>query len=251
MQVSGWFLHVEYRGMPDAPPPVKELRKELDNWLASQDANAIGAALKAGEWGNLPRFEWQRQGLSLAFTPSPKSQGAADNPDVRPIGVIMGEPYQLNVDKDIKKAVEAKAKKYGNLSLPLVVAVNVVSEHCDDIDIKNALFGTETILVNMTPDGSFAESGRRLPDGVWFGTSGPRSKAVSAVLIGDRLDRYTCAIRTPILIHHPYPTHGLELPTYSLPESIPDKNTHTMTEKAGKDAKEFLRLPDPWPPTED
>jgi hypothetical protein len=51
MQMSEWFLHVEYRGMPGTPPSVKELRKELDNWLASQDTSAIEATLKAAEWG--------------------------------------------------------------------------------------------------------------------------------------------------------------------------------------------------------
>jgi hypothetical protein len=47
MQVSDWFLHVEYRGLPNTPPPVKELRKKLEAWLGTLDLQAIDATLKA------------------------------------------------------------------------------------------------------------------------------------------------------------------------------------------------------------
>ena len=252
MQVGSWFLQVEYQGSSDTQPPVKELRNKLDQWLNSLDAEAIDAALKAEDWDSLPRFEWQHEGLTLAFTPSPRSPKSAAKPDSRPIGMIMGEPHQLNVDEDIRLAVVAKAKKYGKLSLPLVVAVNVLSEHCDKIDIDNALFGTETVVFGERPEGGrFARPGRRLPDGVWFGANGPRRRTVSSVLIGDRINCYSCALRTPLLVHHPYPNHPLSLPSYPLPESKPDETTQTISKKEGVSASGILRLPDPWPPNDD
>jgi hypothetical protein len=166
---------------------------------------------------NLPRFEWQHEGLTLAFTPSPKSPKSAANPNSRPIGIIMGEPYVVNAD-GYSKGCRGKSNKYGILSLPLVVAVDVVSEHCDDIDIDNALFGTETVVANMTPDGPVAESGGRLPDGVWFSKKGARNRTVSAVLIGNKIDRYACALRTPLLVHHPYiPRMALSCPHIRYP----------------------------------
>src|SRR6266849_2045527 len=137
MKISEWFLQVEYRGYPEAPPSVKELRKQLESWLASLDVKAIDAALKAEEWDSLPKYEWQCDGLTLTFTPSPKSPEAAANPESRPIGILMGEGQILHTDNDIRHAVEKKAKKYGVLPLPLMVAVNVVSGHCDEIDINN------------------------------------------------------------------------------------------------------------------
>jgi hypothetical protein len=252
MKISEWFLHVEYRGSPETPPSVKELRKQLESWLASLDVKAIDATLKAEEWDSLPRFEWQHDGLTLSFTSSPKSPKAAANPESQPIGLKMGEAHFLETDKDVRQAVETKAKKYGALSLPLVVAVDVVSEHCDDIDINNALFGTETIVVTTSRDGALdSTTERRLPDGVWFGNKGPRNGTVSAALIGNKIDTYTCGATTPLLIHNPYPRHRLVLPSYPLPESVPDENTHRMKRKDGRNAKEILRLPDPWPPAYD
>lgn len=251
LQACNWFLHVEHRGMPDTPPPVKPLRKELEKWFATLDRAAIEQMLNTEDWDGLPRFEWSHEGLTLLFTASPKSTEAQDAPNARPIGIMMGEFHLIEIDKDIREAVEAKAKKYGALKLPLVVAVNVVGERCDDYDIKNALLGTETVKVTRAPDGHFTESGERIPDGAWFGKKGPRNKTVSAVLIGNKIDVYSSGSTTPVLVHHPYPIHRLTQSSYPLPESLPNEKNHTMDPKEGKSAREFLRLPDPWPPESD
>lgn len=189
MPIDDWFLQVEYRGSPETPPPVKELRRQLESWLASLDLKAIDAALKAEEWDSLPKFEWQHDGLTLTFTPSPKSSNVATSPESKPIGILMGEGHFLATHEDIRRAIKAKSKKYGRLSLPLVVAVNAVSEHCDEFDINNALFGTERFVYTATPDGRVEPKGaERGLDGVWFGPKGPRNEAVSAVLIGNNIE---------------------------------------------------------------
>lgn len=156
----------------------------------------------------------------------------------------------LATDNDIRRAVETKAKKYGTLPIPLVVAVNVISEHCDDIDINNALFGTEQFVYAVRPDGSCEpRAAERRLDGAWYGPKGSRNNAVSAILIGNNIETYNCADegKTPLLIHNPYPTHRLAL-EYPLPELMPDNSTGTMKRKDGHGAREFLRLPEPWPP---
>ena len=175
-----------------------------------------------------------------------------DDSGVRPIGISMGEPHILHADDDLRRAIESKAKKYGALPLSLIVAVNAISEHCDEIDINNALFGTETVRLTTSADGSHrAMQGQRLPDGIWFGTKGVRNQTVSAVLVGNYVDKFTCGVTTPLLVHHPNPTHNLTLASYPLSESVHEGTTHSMKRKEGRNAKEFLRLPDPWPPVLD
>lgn len=251
LQASDWFLHVEYRGLPKTPPPVKPLRDQLEDWLAGLDRAEIQEMLNTEGWDGLPRFEWTHDGLTLSFAASPRSEKAKTRSDVRPIGIVMGEGYLIQTDKDIRRALQAKAKKYGELKLALVVAVNVVSEHCDDIDMYNALFGTEAVVVTRAAEAQFKEAGRRLPDGVWFGNNGPRNKGISAVLIGYKIDVYSSGSKTPVLVHHPYPARRLALPTYPLPESAPNEQTHRMDRRKGRPAKEFLRLPELWPPESD
>lgn len=245
-----YFLELEYRGVPNTQPPVRKLRQDLEAWLGSLDPNPIDEAFKGGDSDVLPRFEWSHDGLTLFFRPLPKHSASID---ARPIGITMAyEGHMLTTDEDIRDAVEKKAKKYGELSLPLVVAVNVVSEHCDDIDINNALFGSETVQVTQKPDGSYTPGpGQRVPNGVWFGKKGARNRYVSAVLIGSNLDPYSAGTTTPVLIHNPYPKNPLVLPSYPLSQSVPDHATCTMQKKEGKKANEFLRLPSPWPPPHD
>jgi len=251
MEVSEYYLDMQHRGLPNTPPPVGKLRKALEGWLKSLDLNAMDAACRAGEFDALPRFEWSHDGLTLLFRPIPKSPARRGSIDARPIALSMGELHSITVDDDIRNAVEAKAKKYGTLVLPLVVAVNVASERCDNIDINNALFGSETIQDTQNPDGSFSTTGQRLPNGVWFGKGSLRNRYVSAVLVASRLDVYRTGTDTPVLFHNPYPENRLDSTSSPLPQFVPDIMSRRMRLVAGKSASEFLRLPTPWPPADE
>ena len=238
MPPMNYFLEVQHRGIPGSQPPVRKLRKDLEEWLRSLDINGKERA----------QFKWSHDGLTLLFGAIPKSV-RLDKPAGRPIGVTMGEAQWLRTDEDIRDAVEVKAKKYGELSLPLVVAVNVKSEHCDDVDVNNALFGDETIELTPLPDKShLAKLGQRRPNGIWLGSAGPRNRLVNAILIGCDITVYTCAITTPVLIHNPHPIHKIALPSYPLPQLVPDNETNTMKLQEGISANTYLRLPNPWPP---
>jgi hypothetical protein len=250
METPGYFLEVQHRGTPTSAPPVRELREGLQDWLSSLDMNTVGELSTAGKFEHLPHYKWSRDGLTLTFRPIPKSARA--RADARPIGIRMGEAQFISPDQDIRDAIESKAKKYGALCWPLVVAVNVISDHCDETDINNALFGSESFVVFQEPDGSLHEGpARRLPNGIWFGKDGPRNQLVSAVFIVTNLDPYISGIETPLLIHNPYATNPLQLSSYPLPQSVPDRATKTMKRIDGKSATEFLPLPKPWPPAHD
>jgi len=252
MQTPDYLLELLYRGTCDTPPPVGKLRKALISWLRSLDLKAIDAAYKASNFDLTPRFEWNHEGLTLFFAPIPKSSKTRGTTDARPLGVVMGEAHILTTDEDIREGIEQKAKKYGKLALPLVIAVNVVSEHCDEIDINNALFGSEAIEFIRRSDGSIDERvGVRQPNGIWFGKKGPRNRNISAVLVGCQIDPYKVGVITPQLILNPYAENPLKTTDYPLPQSVPDHTTSTMKKKAGTEASAFLRLPRPWPPDYD
>ncbi len=252
MQTPDYFLELQYRGTCDTSPSIGRVRKALTQWLRSLDFADIDAAYKACNFSVVPTFEWNHEGLTLFFAPIPKSVTTRGTAGARPIGVIAGDAHILTTDEDIRNAIEQKSKKYGKLSLPLVIAVNVVSEHCNEIDINNALFGSEAIQFTQRPDGSIDEGvGVRQPNGTWFGKNGARNRNVSAVLIGCQIEPYKAGVNTPELIHNPYAEIPLKISDYPLPQSLPDYTTSTMKKKAGRVASEFLRLPAPWPPDYD
>ena len=241
-----FLLEVSYRGLPGTPPPGRELLPGLEAWLGSLDVDEIGTAWKGNNFDDLPRFEWSHDGLTLFFAPIPRSPRAGN---ARTVAIRMGEGHWITPDEDIRGSIRRKAKKYGELPLPLIVAVNFLGEHCDDTDVNNALFGTETIRVCSRPNGSYDwAQGRRKPNGVWFARKGPRNQSLRAVLIANHMNPYTAGTTTPMLIHNPYAEGPLNLPGYPLPQSVLDEAKKTMQRIEGGNAIEFLRLPSPWPP---
>lgn len=249
LEDPNFLLQVEYSGLPNTPPPVRALRRSLEEWLRTLDVNYVKTAWRDGDYDKLPVYNWSHDGLTLSFSPIPKSRSYSGD---RAIGIVGGEAHWLTTDGDIRAAVLRKASRYGDPSLPMIIAVDFVGDHCDDIDINNALFGSEAFQVVRRSDGQYdLGSGHRLPNGIWFGKSGPRNRRVSAVLIGNLVNPYEVGTTTPLLVHNPYLEDRLDLSSYPLPQSVPDKANQTMRRIEGRSASEFLRLPSPWPPPTD
>jgi hypothetical protein len=249
LETPNFFLEVQHSGLPSTPPPARRLRKDLEDWLKTLDIEFIKGAWRDGGYDRVPAFQWSHDGLTLSFSPIPKSPS---NSGGRIIAITAGDAHRLATDEDIRSAVERKAGKYGEPRLPTVIAVNYLGYHCDDFDINSALFGSEAVQVVRLQDGSYDwGSGHRLPNGVWFGKNGPRNRDVSAVIVGNLANPYGAGTTTPLLVHNPYLENPVNLSTYPLPQSVPDHATKTMRKIDGRSASKFLRLPSPWPPSYD
>lgn len=252
MDSPDFFLYLSVHGAPSTPPPGARLRSDLTKWLRTLDLDGITTAGQSGTFDAVPKFRWDHEGWQITFTPIAKSPSARGKPGIRPIGVIMPEAQWLHADSDLKDALEAKAKKYGALQVPLVVAVNVLAMHCDDTDIFNALFGQEVITVSQKLDGGVtAERAERKRNGFWFGPAGPRNQTVSAVLIADGLNEWKMGVLTPELFHSPYATNPLNPDCWSVSQRIPNMTDRLYGKRSGRPAREVLGIPDPWPPNWD
>jgi len=97
----------------------------------------------------------------------------------------------VSVVPGIRERITGKATRYGNLELPLVVAVNAAGSDARLSHVEEALFGTEKW--GLTRDGEPIAG--RANDGVWKGPKGPRCRALSAVLAVERLDPWSLAQR--------------------------------------------------------
>ena len=100
-------------------------------WIDTLDPDAIRDLYANNRHSQIPAFVWQHDGWHIIFWPWPKSPLLRGRRGVRPIGTKMPEGEWLSTHMAIKDAIEAKAKKYGDLSLPLLVALNVVEDGCD------------------------------------------------------------------------------------------------------------------------
>jgi hypothetical protein len=252
MDSPDYFLHLDVEGSPSTPPAGAKLRSDLGKWLGTLDVDEIAKAGQRGEFAAVPKFHWEHEGWSVTFMPIAKSPAARGKPGIRPIGAIIPEAEWLKTDVDLKNALENKAKKYGALEVPLVVAVNVLGIHCDETDIFNAVFGQEVIAISQRNDGSIsAEHAERRRNGFWFGPNGPRNQSVSAVLIIDGFNEWKMGTSTPELFHNPWPGHPLNPDYWLLPQRIPNMATRGYDKRPGRSAREVMGIPDPWPPSSD
>jgi len=136
--------------------------------------------------------------------------------------------------------LHAKAKHYGNMELPFIIAVNMLGPW--GYDGVEALFGTEQEYVNA---GDRKVQTRKLDNGFWGSAKQPIHTRVSAVLLGcvvpANIPRAeVCLYRNPWAIN-PLPTEFCTVPTATMQESnLVRTNQHCTI-------GQLLGLPQDWP----
>lgn len=251
MRSPNFFVAIRVQGTPTTAPRGRELRDKLERWLATLNPDELGRKLETEGFDGLPSFEWTHEGLNLSFLPIAKSPGLRGKPGVRPIGSTMPEARMIDSHSPIRNAISTKATKYGELSLPYVVAVNVMDMFAHDIDIMAALFGRECITAYRGPNGETIEKLGRQPNGAWLGPRGPQSTRVSAALVATNLSPWAIGSITPVLIHHPWASKPIAPEMWQLTQQVPNTATGHMEERLGSSASDFLALPTPWPVPDD
>ncbi len=249
MNSPDYFLDIEYRGSPQANIRGRLIRERLERWFRDLNHAEISGLYREHAYDAVPTLTWDEQGCVLKFTPIPKGPQFRGQPGARPVGAVMPtEMRELRTHDDIRAAIEGKATKYGNLDRPLVVAVNVLDDFCDNADIRNALFGEEQVIAIRPADGQFRhEWGHRAPNGAWLGRGGPRNRLVSAVSVTHQLSPSKLRSRVVGLIHKPWAMNPLAMEAMTIPQitiSVPDGQ---IREEDGTNHADLLGIPDPWP----
>lgn len=145
-----YFLEIEVRSSPTGNIRGRAIRERLERWLRELDHAQISRLYEQGAYDSVPKLTWEEQGCTLTFAPIPKGPELRGQAGARPVGVVMpAEMRQLRTHEDIRAAVEGKAAKYAELNRPLVVAVNVLDDLCEDCDVWNALFGEEGVVARL------------------------------------------------------------------------------------------------------
>lgn len=181
-----FFLHVEVDGNLQKAIAIEPIKRHLIAWLKSLDYDKVKAET-TGEGGhrNCPTSKWVQDGCILEFTAWPK--GTARGKPGRAIGMEFGGVFWNNTGQRLRKILSAKARRYGKLNTPYVIAVNVLDGFMDDECALEALYGQEAVQFLTYPDGRRESKAIRQLNGLWRQHSGPRYTRVSGVLIASRL----------------------------------------------------------------
>jgi hypothetical protein len=242
-----FYLGMEMESAPETPPPARKLKNELQRWLSQLDADSISRAIEANGRSSFPRHNFEHDGWRIEFFAVPKSREKRGQPDIRPIGFQSSEASCISTWQAIRDAVLKKGSKYGNLSAPLVVAVNVGRFDVDEIDIMQALFGQEKVVIRVGDRNAEPEMQREL-NGVWTSPSGPRYRRVSGVLIAPDVHPWTIVTRSIRLYHNPWANYVITGPICSLPQAVPQDNEMKCVD--GTHPRDVLSLPEGWPACE-
>lgn len=188
IETPDFFLHVEIDGGLQKAIAIAPIKNFLIAWLKSLDYDKIKATAEAeGKDGhrNLPTSKWTKDGCTLEFTAWPK--GSVRGKPGRAIGIEFGGVFWDNTGQRLRKMLSAKARRYGKMKTPYIIAVNVLDGFMDDECALEALYGQEAVQFRTYSDGRRECSAFRQLNGLWRQHSGPRYTRVSAVLIASRL----------------------------------------------------------------
>ena len=248
MDSPDFFVSFEYEGIPKGNIGGRNLRKQLGKWLKGLDYEEVSRLHKEGDLEAIPKFSWSEGGFSLRFSPMPKGPDNRGRPGVRPIGIVSPGARFVRAHDDLKSALDGKGKRYGSLDLPLIIAVNVMEDFFDEIDLHNALFGEEQIIVSRDSSGEWQQRfGTRKPNGAWFGLNGPRNTAISATFIASHLLPWTLRSTKVELIHNPWAVNPIPLDTFRVPQKTVSQLDGMISRHEGILAADMLGVPAPWP----
>jgi len=250
MDLPNFFLNVEVFAQGPKDPPTKPLRAAITSWLDSLAPDAVSAGIGDRGFMGLPVKEWACDGWRLVFRPIPKKPEArGPGRGMRALGAYgPGNASWVDDATPLRAALSDKGKAYGVLDKPFLVAVNTSRLTDDDVDVMNALYGTEAIQLGTTSAGELVTRSVRAPDGYWFAGRDWLHRGVSAVLVARQLSPVTPTRSTPTMWAHPDPVHAA--PRLPICRHVSVRMDELRVEDPAASPAELLGLPTPWPTAE-
>jgi hypothetical protein len=200
-----FFLLVDVDHQGADTPPVRQLRSQIEKWLATLDADDVIAGATADGYRSLPTRQFACGDWRFTLRPWPKKPETRGTPEHRPVGMWgPGNAVWLNERDPLLDALCRKVSRYGSLGHPFVIAVLDLGKYPPD---RSSL---EDALYHPLPPGLIPAPHRaKNVDGFWVGRRGARNGEVSAVLTAWNLRPWDVCRNTPLLWCNPNPRHPL------------------------------------------
>lgn len=242
-------LAVSYEGDPRTPPPIAQLRSQIETELAKlSDEDLHPTEHEGGPDHFLAKWRFEHDGWVVDVEAFPRSPSRSGDVDVRPIAVTAGDVRIVNASESIRGAVMKKATRYGEPDLPFVLALNSGGGFgVDHDDVTQALFGQEAMEYSISAAGLVTETPRpiRQPNGAWWGPDGPRNTRVSACLVTSRCFPWSVPRAGVALYHNPWGARRYDSVLCRLPQHVLEGGKLVRLE--GSTLAELFDLPLEWP----
>jgi hypothetical protein len=235
LESPNFFISIDVDGLPRTPVPGREIKRDLERRLARINPELINHFLNSRRLDLVPHWKFKHDGLRITCSPIPKPPELRGLPGVRTLGITT---FGGTIDSEgpIKTAVIAKAKRYGVLGLPLVVAVNATDVFLSDREVLRALYGS----FQGGPEPELLNDER----GVWGSVENPHWTRVGAVLVTWKLRSDKLVV--PVCLHHnPRAVRPYSGELTRLPETTVTSNR--LITRAGETIESILGLPSDFP----
>lgn len=143
----------------------------------------------------------------------------------------------------LESKLQVKAGRYGRPEVPFVIAVLSLSGFMERIDVAQALFGREVVVISGPGD-----DGRlvRQQNGFWFRGGEPINTRVSAVLMGVGLQPWSLTRTAPELWINPWAEHPLDEDwPFAIHTAL--ETGEVVPEEKDPPLATLFDLPEPWP----
>ncbi|WP_152360328.1 hypothetical protein [Microlunatus speluncae] len=241
MHCPNFFLQIDVNRIGSADLPTKRLRRKLEGWVAALDPDSID--VDGTYFESVQPFPWSEAGWELEFRPFPVRADARGRAGRRPLGIFGPvEAAWINDDESLRDALKDKGSAYGDLDLPLVIAINSFAFSHDDTDTMNALYGTEQFTISLD-DRDAPPVPSRKPDGYWLAGSWAHQH-VAGVLIGRSVAEYRPTALPTFWIHPEPHKDVVPLPVWRVAEPVID---HIENREPEVMISSLFGLPEVWP----
>lgn len=242
-----FFVFLDARREGNTHPPYSKLIRALRNWLYTLDADEVTTSQDGSQGGfaSLPHFTWISGDWELEFAAIPRKPEAR----LHPLGgTFGGGPVHggfVNDHLAIETNLKEKARKYGRLDLPYVIALMSVRVTTSMDQLLRGVFGhaherPNMVLAGKVPDGWPAE-------GLWLGHDGPRYCEVSAVMAAATLLPWNVPRTEPLILRNPWAIHPLTVQLPFKTAAVDMQTGHLNWTPPAREAAEIFGLPADWP----
>lgn len=244
IESTDFLIELRIRGLPKKPLPGKSYQSELRSWIGDMNYDIIRMIYDEKGLEGMPEKNFSYPGGQITVRPIPKYENRGQNCTL--IGEHSMGIRKLNTSGAIRKAIDDKKSRYGDLGKPYILAINVITMSLDEVNIMDALFGSEQYIFNMDNSSNNPPLMSRANDGSWSTTKGTK---VSGILVTRSLSPWTVSACNLTLYQNPwakYPYHGN---LNRLPVAEPRSDGHVYWID-GIHSREILGLPERWPENE-
>jgi hypothetical protein len=237
---SAFTLDFQISRRGRSAPPINRVTRDVEKWLSGLDRDEVRRlqserGVRAVRPLLLTVGDWQ-----FSFTPIPRPDHRAGTPSASgAISIFPGRSAWGDDWSRLGDALREKAKRYGDLGRPYVIALLANDRFTDTEAIANAIYGDPAFAIDADGNSTIARIG-----GLW---GGPRPSAVSAVLSARHLVPSSVASVTPLLWRPPNPVHALsaELHFAAGARLLESGEIHEETPRLSP--SEHFDLPSAWP----